>query len=567
VAPSGQLKAGVRFYIVRFMPTDELRSYYNDLLDGSYDCVDRIVLNAHFGLAYSGGGFRTWWRRLHYGSDEELDNTHLMRMAGRFSRRVRGWARSNGVPVIDCSSEERKHKIAEEHLKKNPGVRGLFLILVGRAMATVWDVKRSSSGVLVNLEAKRAFINHYSFHILDPDWGHLTIKMAGHPPFGAQVILNGHEYVGCQARKAGISFTKEGNCFTIISKLADLARVADTLSEARTIGRLSQVCERWIYSSCLCFALDLEEQQFSGFHYQYSVYQAEYSRNLLFQVGGQMEQIFQGLIDRTRARLNIKRLKTIFGVKARPHRDRQDKAPRLEVVVETPQYDLTIFKLHFGKLTLKVYTKGERVLRFEAIVHNTKELGCGRLLDRFPQIVARLRQILEEFLSNLYCLDASFISDETLDQLPTPSQVGKTRVGGLDVNKPRMRAVLSAALSLACLPDGFTVGQLGDTVRSTLGATTSNYDARRAAYDLRKLRGKELVSRVDDSRRYRIPPQAIRTIAALVILREKVLRPILAGVGKPKMGRKPKNWSSIDEHYEAIRQHMFTLMEDLRIAA
>jgi hypothetical protein len=62
---------------------------------------------------------------------------------------------------------------------------------------------------------------------------------------------------------------------------------------------------------------------------------------------------------------------------------------------------------------------------------------------------------------------------------------------------------------------------------------------------------------VADSRRYLIPPEAIRTIGVLVILREKVLRPILAGVGQPKMGRKPKNWSPIDEHYEAIRQDMF----------
>lgn len=116
------------------MAFDELSHYYSHLLDGSYDCVDRIVLNAHFGLAYSAGGFRTWWRRLHGGSDDELDNAHLMRMAGRFSRRVRGWARANGVPVIDCGSEERKHRIAEEHMKKNPDVRGvLFLVLVGRA--------------------------------------------------------------------------------------------------------------------------------------------------------------------------------------------------------------------------------------------------------------------------------------------------------------------------------------------------------------------------------------------------------------------------------------------------
>jgi hypothetical protein len=102
---------------------------------------------------------------------------------------------------------------------------------------------------------------------------------------------------------------------------------------------------------------------------------------------------------------------------------------------------------------------------------------------------------------------------------------------------------------------------------SMLPATDSSYDPRRPAYDLRKLRGKELLRKVPDSRRYFIPQQAVRTIAALVILREKILRPILAGIGKPKMGRKPKNWSSIDEHYEAVRQDMFTLMEDLRIAA
>jgi hypothetical protein len=80
------------------------------------------------------------------------------------------------------------------------------------------------------------------------------------------VILNGHEYVACQARKAGITFTKEGNCFTTISDAAGLAEIADTLSEPRAIGRLSQVCERWIYD-CVCFALDFDEQKRSGFRY------------------------------------------------------------------------------------------------------------------------------------------------------------------------------------------------------------------------------------------------------------------------------------------------------------
>jgi hypothetical protein len=154
--------------------------------------VDRIVLNAYFPLGHNPGGFRVWWRRLHDDSDELLDNNHLMRFAGRFARRVRAWGVANGVPVIDCKAGERKHEIAERYLAEHPVARlGVFLVLVAKAPATVWDVRRSEAGVLVNLAKKKAsYVNHYSFHIMDPQWGHVTIKMSGHPPFGAQVILN-----------------------------------------------------------------------------------------------------------------------------------------------------------------------------------------------------------------------------------------------------------------------------------------------------------------------------------------------------------------------------------------
>jgi hypothetical protein len=64
------------------------------------------------------------------------------------------------------------------------------------------------------------------------------------------------------------------------------------------------------------------------------------------------------LIDRTRAGRNVKHLKGIFGAKAGAHRDRKGKTPHMGIAVETPTYELTIFKLHFGKLTLKGYAKG-----------------------------------------------------------------------------------------------------------------------------------------------------------------------------------------------------------------
>jgi hypothetical protein len=100
------------------------------------------------------------------------------------------------------------------------------------------------------------------------------------------------------------------------------------LSQHAAIGRLGQVCDRWIYSACLCFGLDSVEQARSGFGYAYSIYQAEYSRNLLFASGAQMEDLFDRILDRTRSRLDIPLLRTLFGLKARPHRNRASRPPR-----------------------------------------------------------------------------------------------------------------------------------------------------------------------------------------------------------------------------------------------
>jgi hypothetical protein len=544
---------------------DDFCERYGNLLTGSYDCVDRIVLNAYFSLGHNPGGFRVWWRRLHEGSEELLDNTHLMRFAGRFARRVKAWGESAGVPVIYCKAGQRKHLIAEEYLATHEVSTGVFLVLAAKAPASVWEVTRTASGAIANLAKKTTYVNHYSFHIMDPAWGHVTVKMSGHPPFPAQVILNGHEYVAATARAAGIGFTKEGNCFTGIADPRGLARVADTLSQSAAIGRLGQVCDRWIYTACLCFGLDLAGQARSGFRYGYSIYQAEYSRNLLFRSGGQMEDLFDRILDRTRSRLDIPTLRVLFGLKNRPHSNRAAGPPAQEIVIEKPQYGLAWFRIRFGLLQLKAYTKGEHVLRLEATVHNTKQLRCRRSLENFPEIITRLAGMAERFATTLDCADITFLPDGSLDELPLPSRIGATRTGGIDLNKPRIRAALAAALALAAAPHGFTAAQF--TAKAQHLNTHVDYTIRQGAYDLRKLRGKGLAVKPGRTRRYHIPPEAARTIAALLALRDQVIAPILAGVRSPRRGRKPAHWTRIDRDYETLRIGMQGLFNDLGITA
>src|SRR6266566_2108278 len=106
----------------------------------------------------------------------------------------------------------------------------------------------------------------------------------------------------------------------------------------RAAGRLGQVINRWIYTACLIFGLDLAGQRRTCFTYAYSVYQAEYSRNLLFAYGGHMDRVFNAMLDRTRSRLDIPALRTLFGARRRPGKYGTHPSPRVGVVLETPAW-------------------------------------------------------------------------------------------------------------------------------------------------------------------------------------------------------------------------------------
>ncbi len=546
---------------------DEFSDYYADLLDGRYDCVDRIVLNGYFALGQQGGGFRYWWRQL-TGSDATLDQEHVREMAGRFSRRVHAYAKRRRIPLRHCAPGVRKHELAERYRPTDPAFTGVFLILVAKAPALVWEVTKSAGGVPhLTRKTPWPYVNHYHFHILDKDWGHLTFKLSGHPPFGVQVSLNGHEWVERRARKRPVPAVKEGNCFIGGSDFPALDRLAESLCDAHAIDRLAKVCERWVYASCLCFGLTREEQTRSGFHYQYSCYQLEYSRNLLFTRGTVLDEVYQGLLDRTRRALDVPTLRTIFGAKHRPHRRRGDRAPRLERVLDGSVYDLTVLKLHFGPLTLKLYDKGARVLRIEVIVHSVKALRCGKRLEKLSILLARLQRMVIDFLNVIYAAHRGTLAAEALDTLPLPTQRGAQRLAGVDLQKPRMRAVVAAVLALAPKPEGFTAQDVVEKTRPLLGPPGAPYTPRQATYDLAKLRGKTLVERVGATRRYQAPIPGVQTLAALLILREKVIKPVLAGAATPKPGPRPERTHPLDVHYDNLQRELRRTFETLGLAA
>jgi hypothetical protein len=55
-----------------------------------------------------------------------------------------------------------------------------------------------------------------------------------------------------------------------------------------------------------------------------------------------MDRVFNAMLDRTRSRLDIPALRTLFGARRRPGKYGTNPSPRAGVVLETPAWDLTV---------------------------------------------------------------------------------------------------------------------------------------------------------------------------------------------------------------------------------
>ena len=113
----------------------------------------------------------------------------------------------------------------------------------------------------------------------------------------------------------------------------------------------------------------------------------------------------------------------------------------------------------------------------------------------------------------------------------------------------------------------FTASQLAHQVRSRSQQSESEYGPRHAAYDLKKMRGKQMVGRMEKTRRYEPIREGLRVITALLTLRNKVLQPLLAAAQQLRPSHGAPNPAPIDRHYQTLRLGMEGVFHELGIAA
>src|ERR1700757_476715 len=126
-----------------------------------------------------------------------------------------------------------------------------------------------------------------------------------------------------------------------------------------------------------------------------------------------------------------------------------------------------------------------------------------------------------------------------------------------------MRRVIEALLASSSSPNGFTASEVAARVRALSKQNPLQYGPRHAAYDLKKLRGKHIVRRIGHTRRYEPLPSGLRAMTALVVLRNKAIKPLLATAQPLHPIRAPRNPKPIDRHSHTINLAMQGVFHEL----
>ena len=481
------------------------------------ECIDRMYVNVYVPqLQYAEGLIGYLHRQLGL---PIASTAPLAKITDAFSAAVHRFARVNGVAWVDFAKGQRKDDVMHEHLAEFTGTEGVLFIGRAQEKTTVFrtEKRRDAHGDSYPWIVKTTgMVNHFYFYCLDPDFGPFFLKFCSYFPYNAKLCLNGHEWAKRQAAKAGIGFTALDNGFAAVEDPVAVQAICDSLGSAQIDGLL----RKWLARLPHPFTA---EDRAVGYRYELSILQAEFSLTQMLDkpVSGRVffEQVIRDNLDIGRpdqVSLIFDRQLRRRGPRATPGRFRT----RVITAGVTPS-----LHVDYKHTTIKQYHKEGKALRTETTINNTRDFGIGKRLTNLPA----LREI--GFSANRRLLRVQQLGHDPITGTDALAAITGTvttatgaRIPGLRFADRRTHALLSALLIFRLHPHGFTNKDLRTYTAELRGLDPGRVTAGQITYDLRRLKTRNLITRIDGTHRYRVTDHGLHTAKFLTCVQDHVLR-------------------------------------------
>jgi hypothetical protein len=473
-------------------------------------CIDRLYLNAYVPRLQSSGGVVDCLVRA---CGQKIASPAVFgQITKAFTTGLRAWADAHGIRWVEFRKGERKDTVVQRYRDRFGKPHGIVLIGVAQERASTWSATKQRHGRFLDFvyARKSICVNHYYFYVIDPEWGPAFIKVCAYAPYAIKICLNGHEWAKRQLARRRLRFTALDNGFLTCAHPAVLQTIADQLAATD----IEAFFTRW--QAQLPLPLTAAHHA-AGFTYQLSILQMEVSLTQVFDRPLRGREFFESII---RDNLDLGRpdqVQLLF-----PRKITRATPGRFTTRVITTGVNPSLH-IAYKRCHIKQYFKEERALRTETTFNDTYDFGVGRRLSNLSYLRTLGDHINRRVLETEALAHDCGLATAQLADLVQPTQTADGLAApALKFGQPRVTAVLNALCHFLWTADGLTNAQLRPLVASLLG---TSYSTRQMGYDLRRLRRKGLVARLDAQKRYVLTPYGRRVALFLTKVHARILRP------------------------------------------
>src|SRR5215207_5833236 len=532
--------------------------HHEDSIRFAYRCFDRILINGliqPFQQPERVVGFFNTYRDLYPVSKPVLKD-----IATQYQRWVTVQAKAWRAPIVEAPAGRRDAFVEPYFRRATPDQ--VVVIVKGREPARILTAIGKDDRW--HLQYARRWIVQYNFYLHDAAWGRMFVRLCPYFPFSARVCLNQHHWLATRMRATGIRFRQESHAFLTCSDPARLQILADSLT-ARDIERCAQ---KWLRAFTPFFTPT--ERRMASCQHRLFFAQVEYADNLIFNRRAALDALGERLLDANRTIGQPTKLANIFGRKVTKR-----YRGKLETVIEDLDLPNPVIRSYCRDGSIKQYVRDHLALRTEATSNNVRDFGVPKAIDHLPQLRDAMAAVTDRYLTVQQDILETFIDRGQLRQLAEPTRFANgKRISGLKLDHPRQLALMHALVRFAHIAGGdtFTTKDLHPAAAAALDATTDQYRLTSVRYDLSKLRAKQLVEKVEHSRRYRLLPQGYRICVLFLKLFERVYAPLTAGLLQPvaaDAALAEEKRQQLDRLYQRVVDDLDTLMSalGLKVAA
>lgn len=488
-----------------------------EILDGhvtlDVECFDRLYCNAYVPTLQTPGGV-VYFLTHHRGNP--IPSPALFRpMGDAFRKAVDSFADEHAIPVLQFSGHERKLDEVRPYLDSAtaPGV-----VAIGRAQEVQRvmigsDVSRNESGVPhYSFRKVDRRVTVFYFYLFDGEFGPAFIKFCSYFPYPAKLWCNGHEWAKRQLDHAGIGYEELANGFASCDDPPALGRICARFSS----GKVQDLFDRW--TTVIPLPLTPGDRA-AGFDWELSMNQIEFSKTLVLDQPRHARSFFESMIAQNVGLGRPSEVEVIFG-----RRIQRNTAGRFSTRIITQGVDPRV-SIHYKNSRVKQYLKEGRAVRIETVINNPTDIGVQRRIRNLRQLGAVARAVNRRILYVQRVAGAPDLSTSLFEKVALPDTRAGQRTVALRYGDERVMA-LFAALTL-CLHQ---IAGLSNKILRPLMATLlgTEYRASQMTYDLRRLRAKGLIRKLEGTHTYILTPTGIRVATFYTATHQRILKPLLA---------------------------------------